>query len=403
MGSSESTLTLDRRKPLSGAINARRSRRWRDRAESVFRQRITPAWRHIDVMLPLVAMALSALGVLMVLSSTRGSDPDTYDFSFMQRQAVYSVMGFALMVAVASFDYRRLRSLAWLPYSVGLALLVLVQTAGSTARGSQSWFEIGAFQLQPSELAKVTVIVALAAALAGRQPPLRLRWVGLALLLLAPPLALILLQPDLGTSLAFGAITLAALLAAGTRTRHLVLLTAMVMMAGVAVLSSDVLEDYQKDRLTVFLDQENNVGEESYNLDQSKIAVGSGGPFGEGLFEGTQTRLGNVPEQHTDFIFAAVGEELGFAGSATVLGLFALLSWRIWRTSQVAPDRFGTILCVGVLAWLVFQAFQNIGMTIGLMPITGLPLPFMSYGGSSVITAWISVGLVLNVHMRRFR
>lgn len=401
---SESTLTLDRRKPLPGAINARRSRRARARAESVFRQRITPAWRHVDVMLPLVALALTALGVLMVLSATRGTDPDSYDFGYMQRQIIYGVIGVSFMVLVASFDYRRLRRLAWLPHAATLVLLVLVLTAGRTARGSQRWFEIGSFQLQPAELAKVTVIVAVAATLAGRQAPLRLRWVGLTLGLLAVPLALIVVQPDLGTSLAFGAITLGMLLAAGTRTRHLVLLTAVVTLAAVMVLNSDFLEDYQRDRLTVFLDQENEVGsEESYNLDQSKIAVGSGGAFGSGLFDGTQTRLGNVPEQHTDFIFAAVGEELGFAGSATVLGLFALLAWRIWRIAQVAPDRFGTILCVGVLTMIVFQAFQNIGMTIGMMPITGLPLPFMSYGGSSVITAWLAIGLVLNVHMRRYR
>jgi rod shape determining protein RodA len=400
---SDSTLTFDRRKPLSGSINARRSRRMRDRAESVFRERITPAWRHIDVMLPLAALGLAALGVLMVLSATRGTDPDHYDMGFMQRQLVYSIVGFVLMVLVASFDYRRLRSLAWLPYVATLLLLVLVLAIGSATRGSQAWFELGSFQMQPSELSKIAVIVAVAALLAGRKAPLKLRLVGLSLVLVGIPLALILMQPDLGTGLAFGAIAVGVLLAAGTRTRHLVLLTAFVTMACVGVLNSDYLDEYQRDRLTTFLDQENNQREESYNLDQSKIAVGSGGPFGAGLFDGTQTRLGNVPEQHTDFIFAAAGEELGFAGSATILALFSILAWRIWRTAQVAQDRFGTILCIGVLTMIVFQAFQNIGMTIGIMPITGLPLPFMSYGGSSVISAWLAIGLVLNVHMRRFR
>jgi rod shape determining protein RodA len=180
-------------------------------------------------------------------------------------------------------------------------------------------------------------------------------------------------------------------------------LTSVVLLSGLTVLNSDLLEDYQRERLTSFLDQENELGQETYNLDQSRIAIASGGPFGKGLFEGTQTRLGNVPEQHTDFIFAAVGEDLGFAGTTTVLGLFALLAWRIWRAASMSQDRFGTLLCIGVLAVIVFQTFQNIGMTVGLMPITGLPLPFMSYGGSSIIAAWISIGLVQNVHMRRFR
>src|SRR4029450_3240013 len=172
----------------------------------------------------------------------------------------------------------------------------------------------------------------------------------------------------------------------------------------VAVLSSDMLAQYQRDRLSGFLEQSENgtITAADWNLAQSKAAIASGGTSGEGLFEGTQTRLGFVPEQHTDFIFTALGEEMGFVGSATVLGLFALMCLRIWRTAQIAQDRLGMLICVGVLSMLVFQIFQNVGMTMGIMPITGITLPFMSYGGSSIIASWLAIGLVLNVHMRRF-
>jgi rod shape determining protein RodA len=216
------------------------------------------------------------------------------------------------------------------------------------------------------------------------------------------PVTLILVQPDLGTTLVFVAVAMGTLLVAGAKMRHIVVLTAVGAIVVMGVLNSDLLEEYQRDRLTVFLDQDQGLREETYNLNQSKIAVGSGGTMGKGLFEGTQTRLGNVPEQHTDFIFTALGEELGFAGSATLLALFAIICLRVWRTAQIASDRLGTLICAGVLSMLVFQIFQNVGMTVGIMPITGIPLPLMSYGGSSVVASWLAIGLVLNVHMRRF-
>jgi rod shape determining protein RodA len=308
------------------------------------------------------------------------------------------------MVLVTLVDYRRLRDFAWPVYAVGLMLLALVVSPlGTEQRGTQAWFQLGSFQLQPAELAKVTVILAVAALLAGSEVPLSIRRVGLALLLFGVPTALIMVQPDLGTALVFVAIAMGMLLIGGARARHVVVLTAVGVIAVVGVLTSDVLETYQRDRLTGFLDQDGTgLQAEAYNLDQSKAAIASGSTSGKGLFEGTQTRLGFVPEQHTDFIFTAVGEELGFVGSATVLGLLALMCLRIWRTAQIAHDRLGMLICVGVLSMLVFQTFQNVGMTMGIMPITGITLPFMSYGGSSVIASWLAIGLVLNVHMRRF-
>jgi rod shape determining protein RodA len=373
---------------------------------SVFRPRVDPVWRHVDMLLILSAAGISALGALMILSATRGTDPDAYDFSFLRRQLVFVGIGVASMVLVAMVDYRRIRDRVWLPYVVVILSLAAVLTAlGTEQRGTQAWFQIGAFQLQPAEVAKVVVILVVAAVLAPREPPLAARWVFIGLAGLGLPMALILMQPDVGTALVFVAIAMGMLLVSGTKLRHIVVLSAVGVIGIIGVLNSDLLEDYQRDRLTTFLDQDTDLGARgrTYNLNQSKIAIGSGGAGGKGLFEGTQTRLGNVPEQHTDFIFTALGEELGFAGSATLLGLFLVLCWRIWRTAQIARDRFGMLVCVGVLSMFVFQVFQNVGMTMGIMPITGIPLPLMSYGGSSTLAAWISIGLVLNIHMRRFR
>jgi rod shape determining protein RodA len=369
-----------------------------------FRPKPPPVWRHLDLLLLMAAAGCTVLGSLMILSSTRGTDPDFYDLSYLRRQLVFIGIGVATMVLTASVDYRRLKDWAWLPYGVVVVLLAVVLTSlGTERRGAQAWFQLGAFQLQPAELAKVVTITAVAALLARPKPPLAARWVGAALLVLGVPMALILLQPDVGTALVFVAIAMGMLLVGGAKLRHLVVLSAVGVISVIWVFNSDRLEDYQRDRLTTFLDQDNELGSETYNLNQSKIAIGSGGSGGKGLFQGTQTRLGNVPEQHTDFIFTALGEELGFLGSATLLGLFWILCWRIWRTAQMARDRFGMLLCAGVLAMLVFQMFQNVGMTMGIMPITGIPLPLMSYGGSSVLAVWAALGLVLNVHMRRFR
>jgi rod shape determining protein RodA len=393
-------LDLGRISPRERVLPSQRGRR---RDESLFRPRAPAAWKHVDLVLIACAGAASALGALMILSSTRGTDPDAYDLSYLRKQVLFIGMGVVVMVAVTLVDYRRLRDFAWAAYGVTLVLLALVVSSlGTERRGTQAWFQIGVFQLQPAELAKLVVILAVAALLARAEVPLLARWLGLALLLFAVPTALIMLQPDLGSALVFVAIAMGMVLVAGARPRHIVILTAVGVVGVVGVLRSDVLEDYQRERLTVFLDQEDNLQTETYNLDQSKASIASGGLFGKGLFEGTQTRLGFVPEQHTDFIFTALGEELGFVGCATLIGLFAIMCLRIWRTAQIARDRLGMLICVGVLSMMVFQIFQNVGMTMGIMPITGITLPFMSYGGSSVVAAWLGVGLVLNVHMRRF-
>jgi rod shape determining protein RodA len=363
-------------------------------------------WRHVDVVLLGCIAAVGALGCLMIFSSTRGRNPADFDTSYVAKQLLFMGIGAGVMVLVALVDYRRYREFALVGYGlIILMLLLVVSGLGSTRKGTQAWFQIGPFQLQPSELAKIVVIVTLASVLAQFEGELDFARLAAILGVVAVPMGLILLQPDLGTGLVFVSVAMGMLLIGGARLKHIVALTALGI-AGVAfVLNSGMLETYQQCRLTSFIDQDSPdcaARGSGYNVEQAKTAIGSGSFLGKGLFEGTQTRLDIVPEQHTDFIFTAVGEELGFVGSATLLLLLSLIAWRIWRTAQLSRDPLGTMICVGVLAMFAFQVFENVGMTMGIMPVTGIPLPFMSYGGSSTLTEFIAMGLVLNIHMRRF-
>lgn len=365
-------------------------------------------WHHIDWVLAGCLAAIASLGVLMVYSSTRGSSAP-YDSSYLQRQALYVVVGLVAGAAVAVVDYHRIVDRAPFLYGGTLVLLLGVMVVGREQKGTQGWFALGQFQLQPSEFAKLAVVLGFAFLATQFHGDIDLRRLGALLAVGAVPIALVLLQPDLGTALVSVAITFALLVAAGVRGRFLVILGVGAVLFATLVLTSGVLEDYQQSRLTVFATQENDgrsLDEErgaAYNLEQSKIAIGSGGLRGKGLFNGPLTMDDWVPEQHTDFIFTAVGEELGLIGAGALIVAYGVVVWRIWRTAQLARDDTGTLLCLGVLAMFVFQIFQNIGMTMGIMPITGIPLPFMSYGGSSTVMAFIAMGLVLNVHMRRFR
>jgi rod shape determining protein RodA len=274
---------------------------------------------------------------------------------------------------------------------------------GTTVKGAQSWFSLGSFTLQPAELAKVTTIVVLAAHCAGRPGDLVGRRLVGGLAIAGVPTALVLLQPDLGSALVYVAITAGILVVAGARARHLAALALVCAVVVVGVLQLGVLDGYQRDRLTAFATEGSSDRQgASFQLNQARTTIASGGLLGAGMFEGSQTKLGFVPEQQTDFIFTVVGEELGFVGSATVLGLYAVVAWRLWRAGLLARDRFGTLVAVGVLSMLVFHLFQNMGMAMGIMPITGIPLPLLSAGGSSVVATFAAVGLVLNVHMRRF-
>ena len=363
------------------------------------------AWRHVDLLLVAATAGIVAMSLLMIYSSTRqrqlqaGLDPAF----FVKRQALFVGLGIVALVLVTLVDYETIRNAVPAIYGGSLLMLLLVLTPlGTERRGTQAWFQLGPYQFEPSEVAKLALIIALAAYCAVRRGALDPVQVVTALALAAGPLVLIGLQPDIGTAMVFVAIVMGLLLVGGATARQIGALTLLGLTAIAAVLQLGVLKDYQRDRLAAFLDPQEDVQRTAYNLNQSKIAIAAGGLGGRGLFQGTQTNLSFVPEQHTDFIFTAVGEELGFAGAVTLLGLFALVMWRTWRTAAEARDEFGRLLCVGVLCMLVFQVFENVGMTMGITPIAGIPLPLMSYGGSATVATLMAVGLVLNVHMRRF-
>lgn len=354
--------------------------------------------RHLDLSLVLAPVLISGLGLLMIYSSTRRLS----GYATVEKQAVSIVVGLVVMVAMIAIDYRRLRELALVGYAGTLLLLVAVLGVGANVKGAQARFDLGPFQLQPGEFAKLFVILLLAGYCALHREELDLRRLTVALLIAGVPMALIMLQPDLGTDLVLMVITFTILAVAGARARHLVVLLLLGITVAVVAVNVGVLKQYQIDRLTSFASSNQDLERSGYNQDQSETAIGNGGALGQGLFQGTQTNSGYVPEQHTDFIFTVVGEELGFVGGAALLGLFALVVWRTWRASRVAHDVYGSLCCMGVLAMFVAQVFENVGMATGIMPITGIPLPFMSYGGSSMIVSFACIGLVANVQMRRF-
>jgi rod shape determining protein RodA len=372
------------------------------RRRSATRADALPEWMmHVDWILVTATLAVAALGIVMVYSATKGTEdsPTTY---FLQRQALFVILGIGLMAAVAAFDYRRLRD--WAIPIAGVALILLfgvLTPLGTESKGIQAWYEFAGFQLQPAELGKLALIIGLAAFLTLEKQDIDGKRLAIILGVSAVPMALIMLQPDLGTVLVFGVTTLAIVFIAGARPRHFAVLLLIGILGTVGILNSNVLDEYQQNRLTTFANPD-AAGAEGYNQQQSQQAIGAGQISGQGLFKGTQTGLGFVPEQHTDFIFTVVGEELGLIGGSVLLGLLTIILWRVWRTAQLARDEFGMLVCVGVLAMLTFQMFENIGMAMGIMPVTGIPLPFMSYGGSSILTAFAAVGLALNVHIHRF-
>jgi rod shape determining protein RodA len=345
------------------------------------------------------------VGLVTIYSATHASlvaqriDPGFY----LKKQLTFVTLGIVVILVAASFDYRFVKVYAGIAYVASLALLVLVRTPlGTTIRGSQRWFQLFGFQLAPSELAKLALVAMLAAFLSQlRSSDLSLQDLYRATAIAAVPGLLVFLQPDLGTSIVLVAILVGILVVAGARARHLgvLALTAIVLIFG--ALQLGLVKDYQIARLTAFFDPQNDPQRSDYNRTQAEIAIGSGGLFGTGYLKGTQTNLDFVPEQHTDFIFTVIGEEFGFVGAIFVLLLFALLIWRAVRIALLAKDPFGTYLAAGIASMLAIQVFVNVGMTLGIMPITGIPLPFVSYGGSSFLTNCAAVGLLLNVHMRR--
>jgi rod shape determining protein RodA len=369
--------------------------------------------RHLDPLLVLGCAAICAFGALMVYTATRdqleiaGISPTYY----VKKQVIFMLIGGVVMVAVAAIDYRHWRDLAPLIYGVSVLMLLAVEVVGHRSKGAQAWFQFGSYQLEPSEFAKIGLIIALASYVAARKGELKIRHLAVVFALFVVPFALIYKQPDLGTALVLVAVLLAILLVGGVRGRHLLVLTLVAGFGIFGVVHFGILKSYQEQRLTAFVDTPDNIDPQQlgttndaniYNLAESKLTISNGGITGKGIGKGTQTNLSNVPEQRTDFIFTAVGEQLGLVGCAVLLLLFLLVVWRTWRTACLANDLVGTLICVGVLAMIMFQVFENIGMTMGIMPVAGIPLPFMSYGGSAVIATFLGVGLVLSIRIRRF-
>ena len=364
--------------------------------------------RHIDVVLLAVTAMILVIGFFLLYSATNQTlRQDRLDpFLRVNKQVVTAAIGVVLLLLMATFDYRFLKVYAGFIYAGMIVSLLLVRMSflGSSAAGAQRWFEIAGFQVTPSEFAKVGLIVMLAASLSEirHAPPTVqdvVRLCGMALV----PLVLVFIQPDIGTSIVMVAIVAGMFLVAGVSGRQIAALVVIFVVLIAAAFQLGVVKEYQLDRLRAFLDRENTPADVRYNLDQAEIAVGSGGLVGQGFLHGRQTTLDYVPEQHTDFIFTVAGEEFGFVGASFVLLLYAVLLWRAIRIAFLSKDPFGTYLAAGVASMFAIQMFVNIGMVIGIMPITGIPLPFLSYGGSSMLASCLGVGILLNVHMRRFK
>lgn len=366
----------------------------------------TSYWRRLDWILVGSALGLSLLGSLLVWSATRprlidaGEDPQ----SFLRRHLINLGVGLVIGALVSVVDYRKLRVYTPVMYVASCLALVGVLVIGTTINGAHSWIVLGGgFQLQPSEFAKVALVVGLALLFAERGAREDSRPgadVPMALGLAAIPMGLILLQPDVGTAMVLVFVILGMFAVAGVSGRWFLGLLGGGVLVVVAVLQLHLLHQYQIDRFRAFTNPDQNTQGLAYNITQARIAIGSGGLTGTGLFKGTQTNGKFVPEQQTDFVFTVAGEELGFVGAGAIIVVFGLMLWRALRLAGRSPDMFGRLVAVGVTSWFAFQTFVNIGMTLGIMPVTGLPLPFVSYGGSSMFANWMAVGLLVNVHMR---
>jgi rod shape determining protein RodA len=359
----------------------------------------------LDFVLAFAAIAVVAFGAYTIGVTTKGDVPGE-PYYFAIRQCTYAVVGIALMLTLARIDYSRFRELRVGIYTAMIASILLVLVLGEATRGSRRWIELPFFTFQPSELGKILLILALAAfALERTRRVSEAQRTARLLLLGVVPAALVFIQPDLGTGLVYGAITIAVLFMAGIRWTHFAVVGGVaaavitVVLVIAPAVGKPILKGYQEERLTAFLNPSEDPRDSSYQINQALIAVGSGGKTGRGD-DSTQTRQGFLPERHTDFIFAVVGERYGFVGSAFLLSLYALLIWRALRILTLSKNLYGSMIAGGIAAMLMFQVFVNVGMNIGIMPITGITLPLMSFGGSSILVTFMALGVLQSIYVQ---
>ncbi len=388
-------LSVFQRRPDSGLGNVRRS--------------LVEPTRNIDWILMIAVGALTVIGTFIIYSATRprllnrGADP----FFFVQRQIIFIILAILVMAVVMWMDYVQLRGSAELFYAITIVLLILVLVTGAVTGGARLSFDLGPISVQPSELAKVSTLLLLAGFLADddTQTVQYERFIQ-SLFIVGLPVVLVAVEPDLGSASVLVACAMGVLLVAGAQVRYIVLVTSLSVLSVVAGVVSGIVKDYQVRRIIGFLSQNSD----SASLQQlttqvrfAKRAVATGGFFGKGYLQGPLTNGTFIPVQSTDFVFSAIGEQFGMLGAGIVLGLFGVVLWRIFRIARLAQDRLGVLVSAGVFTMILWQMFQNIGMTMGITPVSGVPLPFVSYGGSHTVAFAIMIGLVQSVHMRRFR
>ena len=358
--------------------------------------------RNLDWILIGTIVLLTAIGMVLIASATHGDAVVSGSNRFVQRQGLFLLVDLILAAGIISQDYHSLKRIALPLYVLTLLLLLAVMFFGHASLGAQRWIRIGPVTFQPSEFSKAFMIVCLAAFLDGRSEYLE-QWKDYlpACLFMLAPFVLVLRQPDLGTALVFAAIGFSMFWVCGFKMKWIAALTGAFVCA--APVLWQFLHEYQKNRIRVFLDPELDPFGAGYHVIQSKIAIGSGMLWGKGWMQGTQSQLDFLPENHTDFIFAVAGEEFGFVGAVVILLLYMVLIWRGLTVALNAEDRFGTLLAAGITGMYLFHVLVNIGMTIGIMPVTGVPLPFLSYGVSSLTTNMLLAGLLLNINVRHTR
>lgn len=365
--------------------------------------------RNIDWVLMAAVGGLSVIGLFLVFSATRprlisnGLDP----YQFVQRQLVFLIIAIGVMAVVMWMDYVQLRGSSQAMYAATMFLLLMVLVIGGVKGGAKLSFDIGPVALQPSEFAKVVTLLMLAGFLADDDGEnVQYERLIQSLFIVGAPAVLVLAEPDLGSASVLVACAMGVLLVAGARVKYIAFITGMGILSGVAGVASGIVRSYQLKRITAFLQQNSDSADLQNLITQVKFAkraVATGGFFGKGYLQGPLTNGRFIPVQSTDFVFSALGEQFGMLGCAVLLGLFAVVLWRIYRIARIANEKLGVLVCAGVFTMILWQAFQNIGMTMGITPVSGVPLPFVSYGGSHTLAFAIMIGLVQSVHMRRFR